>query len=147
MLIKIRDTWVNPEHVAAVSPVYGQNGSGINGAVLVVQGLHVVVTMDSQEDNSPASLVEHIADRLQFAMGSLFDEGNTADEMPFEDADDREDQMRFAQRAEEIALLVNLGRAVLSGSSGVSSVWGATDKLLSTMIPETWEDLKKANAL
>lgn len=73
-LIKIKDAWVNPASIDAISPVY----HAIPHVVVVVKGEPVGFLFNPEEDGSPAELAAAIAERLQFADVDLDDNDSHA---------------------------------------------------------------------
>lgn len=127
-LIKIKDAWVNPESIDAISPVY----HGIPHVVVVVKGEPVGLLFDPEQDGSPAELAATIAERLQFA------------DMDMDDSDSHAAMMRnVAMTDDQLDLVEQAARMYLAQSLdfdlvNASQLRSLMAEMFESLIPEAY---------
>jgi hypothetical protein len=130
-LIKIKDAWVNPESIDAISPVY----HGIPHVVVVVKGEPVGLLFNPEEDGSPAELAALIAERLQFA------------DMDMDDSDSHAAMMRnVAMTDDQLDLVEQAARMFLSRSNGgavpLTNLYVLLSEMFESLIPEVYAGIE-----
>jgi hypothetical protein len=132
-LIKIKDAWVNPESIDAISPVY----HGIPHVVVVVKGEPVGLLFNPEEDGSPAELAALIAERLQFADM----------DMDMDDSDSHAAMMRnVAMTDDQLDLVEQAARMFLSRSNGgavpLTNLYVLLSEMFESLIPEVYAGIE-----